>query len=638
MNKNACRPRRVFTIVFFACASVLAQMPSRFEMDRLARRSDEIAGFVKNAPLKRFLSGSEKLPELVRYNALRVASDMKDSDSEAPFVWYSVPPLSSIQRLPEQYPVDGKILAPLQVVSMRDEFEPASFVLYPFQDIGAVQVTAGPLRTAGGATLPASEVDVKVVKVWYQNGNGWYSFFADVGLKLVPELLLNDETLVRVDTKRKANYLRLDYPEGPKYIWISAPAAIDSPVRDANAPVYDAKTLQPVSLQAGRFKQFLVTVHVSRDTKPGRYEGDLQLSIGGKQVSAIPVQLRVLPPVLPDPKTYYDLSADFYTMLYGVSRYNGYYDWNGHDRARSDAKQMARFRNQAEHNILYPLYFGTWGLRPEGLPLVEKALRQAREAGMKLDPLFEAFSSGGGNKPTGFYQCKFNAELVKREYGRMLGHTNFYSTGGEEPGYRGVMSARPNWRVSHEAGVKVLCNGRDRRYFAGYNDDFRVGGSFAKKEEAEFMHLIKGKIGNYAGPHTGPENPDYMRRHHGLNLYKKNFDMMYNYAYQSSAWNDLVGHYRNMNVVYATHDDFIDTLAWEGIREGIDDIRYATLLQQLANRLIAEGPAATEKYYAGRKALQFLALLDEETCGLEAARLEMIHHILRLSKLLGEKE
>ena len=45
--------------------------------------------------------------------------------------------------------------------------------------------------------------------------------------------------------------------------------------------------------------------------------------------------------------------------------------------------------------------------------------------------------------------------------------------------------------------------------------------------------------------------------------------------------NDLVGFYRNMNLVYATKDDFIDTLAWEGIREGIDDIRYATLCSSL---------------------------------------------------------
>ncbi|MGI6100849.1 MAG: hypothetical protein ACOYD3_14010 [Kiritimatiellia bacterium] len=625
------------------CAALLpalaaqAQMPSADEIGARVARADATTAAVKNPHLKR-LAGIQDRGAVFRYNALRVAEDLKDGEPAASFVWYTVPALSNIQRLPDQFPVDGSLGTPLRVVAARDEFEPASFVVYPFADAKALQVTAGDLRTPEGHTIPAGKVDVKLVKVWYQNGNGWYSYFGDVGLKLVPELLVNDENLIKVDTRAQANYLRVDFPSGSKYVWISAPEAIDPGLNSASAPVNDAATLQPVTLEAGQFKQFMVTIRVDKDARPGLYTGTLRLTLDGRAAGGIPVRLRVLPYVLPEPKTYYDPTADFYTMLYCVPGVDGYYWGNGRDRAQSDAKQLARLRNQYDHNIRYPLYFGMWKAGLENLPQVETALAQARSVGMRLDPFFEAFGCSGGDATERYYANRYIAEQARREYGRLLGHTRIYPAGGEEPGYNSVVNSRPNWRTVHELGMFVMCNGHDRRHFAGYNDDFRVGGGFASQWEADFMHRIKGKIGNYAGPHTGPENPDYMRRMHGLNLYKKDYDMMYNYGYQDAGWNDLVGFYRNMNLVYATKDDFIDTLAWEGIREGIDDIRYATLLQQLANRAIAAGTAATDKYYAGRKALQFLALLDEEACGLDAARAEMIRHIGALASLVGDNK
>ena len=310
----------------------------------------------------------------MRDNSLRVGDELKGQAPNAPVLWYAVPALSSIQRLPDQYPVDGKLNAPLRVVAMRGEFEPASFVVYTCEDAEKFLVTAGDLRSAEGAVLPKSEIDIKLVKVWYQNCNGWYSYFGDVGLKLVPELLVNDENLIKVDTFKKANYLRVNYPEGYKYIWISAPEAIDASPDHMNAPVADAKTLQPVTLEAGRFKQFMVTFHIGKDVKPGLYTGAIRMTLEGKAAGSIPVRLRVLPHRLPDPKTYYDCTADFYTMLYCVPGINQTYEQNGHDREQSDAKQLARFQNQVDHNILYPLYLGLWTPSLEFYPLVAKAV------------------------------------------------------------------------------------------------------------------------------------------------------------------------------------------------------------------------------------------------------------------------
>jgi hypothetical protein len=71
-------------------------------------------------------------------------------------------------------------------------------------------------------------------------------------------------------------------------------------------------------------------------------------------------------------------------------------------------------------------------------------------------------------------------------------------------------------------------------------------------------------------------------------------------------------------------------LQFEGKREGIDDIRYATLLRSLAKQA-----AASRDYKVanrGRIALQFLADVNSTADDLGTVRLGMIHHILDLQK------
>ena len=609
------------------CGGVLfAQAPNELEQNRLFRQADVI---LKDAPdALKAIAVDKKNGDLKRYNALRVAQDLAGKKSD--LVYYSVPALSNVQYLPDQYPVDGTALCPLDIVMCRGEFEPGSLLLYSAKDVEKVQLTVTDLKSKEGKVIPKADVDLKVIKVWYQNGNAWYNYFGDFSHKLVPELLLNDENMILVDRVKQENYLRVNYDFGTKYFWCSAPEQIDPGFAQMREPVYDAKTLQPVKLIAGEFKQFFVTVKTTDKTAPGLYEG--KISLGGKM--DVPVRVRVLPIVLPDPKTYYNTDYDFYTMLYCQPGSGQYYESNGKDKALSDQVAFARFQNQSDHNVKYPLYLGLWK-GWAGYENVKNGIAMAKKAGMKLDPLFEAFGCHATNSVEAFLLQKRNAGIAKKAFKDLLGHSNLWPAGGEEPGYGRIVGARRNWKMVHDMDMHVMCNGWDRRNFSGYNDEFRVGGGFAQFKEADFMHRIKGRIGNYAGPHTGPENPDYMRRQHGLGLYKKDYDMMYNYGYHEGGWNDFhTSTYRNMNLVQYVRDGIIDTLAWEGIREGIDDIRYATCMLKLAEEAVATGK--TDQVYAGKKAMQFLALLKEDEACLYAARMEMIRHILTLSKMLGK--
>ena len=83
-----------------------------------------------------------------------------------------------------------------------------------------------------------------------------------------------------------------------------------------------------------------------------------------------------------------------------------------------------------------------------------------------------------------------------------------------------------------------------------------------------------------------------------------------------------------VNLAYPTSDGLVDTLAWEGFREGIDDMRFATRLMQLADS--AATSTNLKLKIAGLKVKQYFALIDPETVDLNSLRFEMIQKILAL--------
>jgi hypothetical protein len=110
--------------------------------------------------------------------------------------------------------------------------------------------------------------------------------------------------------------------------------------------------------------------------------------------------------------------------------------------------------------------------------------------------------------------------------------------------------------------------------------------------------------------------------------------MVDNYEFAYGPWNDLAYDlYKPMVLAYPTSRGLVDTLEWEGFREGIDDIRYATKLHLLAREAAAADD--WDRIYAGRKVLHWFALMDGTRVDLDAVRLDMIEKILNLMKLAG---
>jgi hypothetical protein len=564
-------------------------------------------------------------------NAVRVAEDVKSGvlPAAAYSAHYVVPAMSPAMRLPTAYPQDGTVAAPIEIILAQDEYEDGSFVVFPFANVDRVQFSVSDLKSDDGSTLPPSNLDLKVVKVWYQNGNAWLSYFADPGPKLVPELLLHDENLIRVDTKEEANYARIETGKGAKEVWISAPQKLNVGFDPYQAGFVDAEKLQPVELVAGQFKQFILTAHATPQTKPGLYKGNIAVTAEGQNSIDIPVAVRVLPFRLPLPKTNYDINKDFLVTLMSA--------W---PTISTDSKAfLPILKNLRRHNILH---LGP-GVSYKTSPA--QAAEQARlmkEAGFLTKPIFGDWLPGSGDNnrpPRSFDQQMEMKRLAKRYhdfYQKNFGHSDAFVKQGDEQRTAWLISNRPNWRITQQQGLKVELAGHIGTYLptAGYVLDSRpTAGYPGETDKANLWRAVSdGYTSFYAGQHTGSENPAFIRRQHGLEGYLANFDMVNNYHFAYGPWNDFSWDlYKPMVLAYPISDGLVDTLNWEGFREGIDDIRYATKLRQLAAEAIDSGKL--DRVYAGRKAQQWLALMDADSVDLNAVRMEMIKKITSLLQM-----
>jgi hypothetical protein len=606
--------------------------------------------------------------------ALKLAEDAHAGDAasmwtDTPFILYEVPALSPEKRLPDTLPEDGTVSDRITVLSAQDEYEAASFVLAPLADVDALTFTVHDLEGEGG-TIPADAVDLRVVKTWYQGGTAWQSYFYDNTLDvLTPELLLHDENLILVDHETKHNFVRVDYPEGSRYVDISGspPARFSS----FTEPVEDSPVLLPISLKQGESKQMWVTTKVPAGTPAGLYTGTIDITADGAPAGQLTLMIHVLPFELPAPKTYYNPDKPFYAMIMHGSGLRTFLERTGGNTELAEKRLLNQYRNLVEHNVVnIPAY----GLDVNNPSIWLRQLEILEEAGADLSVLFGLGSAFTSNE----YYYRFteylaaknayeqnptpeNQAIMEEKYqlyyqtlipamdrlraaftiaSEAVGHTNLYFDGWDEADWNRLLWQQPVWQfVIEELGAKIFATGNANHLNLEIKEQFLDWSGEPTREKADAWHAFGDDkiISNYAYPHSGPENPDLMRQRHGMWLYKANYDATYNYLwyYESqsvSPWGEYIdATYRAFNFVYPTQTDVIDTIAWEGFREGIDDIRYATKLVHLAREAIASGDP--DRVQAGEQALTWLEETDERSTSADLIRHEMIYHIMKLIKL-----
>jgi len=591
-------------------------------------------------------SSNQTTPRFDNIDLLRkaIGSLPADQQASAPLVAFGVPALSSIKRMPHTLPTDGVAGRMIPAVAARGEYSPLSFVVAPLTNIDKLEVRASAL-VSGQNRIDASRVDLKVIKVWYQTATSWHSYFADPTSRvLIPELLLNDENLIRVDHQTQDNFLRVDYPEGSKYVWISAPISVDDgKFNHAVEPVADSDKLLPVKLVAGESKQFWVTIHVPNDAAQGLYEGSIELLADGKTVTRLPLSIRVLPFELPLPRTYYDLDKPFMSLVYNHTDVSYHLDKNGGNLEQAIAKSRAELKNLREHNIFNHMMSGRRELTPNNEKSLVLDFQLIREAGF-VEPIFNAFSASGSvfypkeRNPLRYQRYLDDARRVLELSQKILGHSNLYFFGFDEPGMTVLLAQQDGWRDLQKLGAKIYSTSKESHYYAvGFSENIANYHGDPTRDKSTKWTMLGHQLMNYAAPHTGPENPEFNRRFHGLQLYKAMYSGPGNYKYydQHKPWNDFAStQYRGFNLVYPTKTGVIDTMAWEGFRAALDDVRYATLLKMLAEEAFKSDNVDT--VMAAKKAMIWFEETNEMTSDLDTFRLEMVNYILDLRERLGK--
>ena len=509
------------------------------------------------------------------------------------------------------------------------EFEPASFVLRGKEDLSSVQVVASDLTGPAG-TIPLSNVDIRVVKSWWVAGTLGIARQYEWNLNdpsLAPELLLKNDDFIRVENGR--NYI---LQTDGQHRCISNPGE----ATPSDLSLQDSDTLQPVDIAENHNKQFWITVDIPQGTAPGTYSGTVSVSNTTRgKFEQLQVDLEVLNIHLPD-------SPLIYSIYYiGKLQEHSATDF----RSKNEEQYRLEMRNLMDHGVRNPAIYQSFDQAWLG-----KVLEMRTELGMGGLPLYYL-----GLRPWGHQPPDQVEEVVA--LARSYGVPDVYFYGEDEAKGSELDAQRSSWQAIHAAGGKVFaaCYAEDALahvgdlldlpilhcgdYFGNHHPVYGDGGtdggdmfSHATMEyyrtEAANWHAAGQQAFAYANPQVGIEQPETYRRNYGLWLWQAGFDGVAAFAYQYyDPWNDFWNSsWKAHNFTYTTSNGVVDTIEWEGFREGVDDTRYMAALQFALEAAQTDGKDTSE----ARAWIDNLKASDLYGADLYAVRSEMIDLILDL--------
>ncbi len=557
--------------------------------------------------------------------------------------------VSNNRILPTTKPVNGIITSTITCIATPGEYEPASFVIRAQEKLSRLRFDIPELRSANGSSIPARSLDLRVVKCWYQDQGRNFSEetptkrFNPISLSgkrvLVPELLLKDDSLVRVDSQNKDNFLKLRFASGDRYVCISKPDGMTQWTAD-EFPVRDSDTLQPVDIPANTNKQFLLTIHIPQSAKPGLYQGRMRVLDEKDEIGVLNLQCRVLPFKLQQ--------AMIFSSMYYYAPNRKFY---GKATMAQFRREMINMREHGLMDVMSPFNISN-----------QEAYAIRRELGLNRKVIF--YRGYLPRNPTTPEALQAIEDTVRKTmaFFREQGTEEVYFYGLDEVRGDELTSQRPAWKAVHKGGGKIFVSGYittpgkpGNLDLMGDLQDALVLNGYPLKQEAARWHKRKHLIVNYGNPQGGVELPDTYRRNFGLLLWQSDFDGAMTYIYHwgamqstgkkpnrkrrglPNAWNDFSrgDNYKQHNMVYPTTNGVIDTLQWEGYREGVDDLRYlATLLRAI--KKAGSSPARRAATALGRAKAFVHDLKNTDVnvtrADMDELRLQIISHLLALHK------
>ncbi|MCQ2388292.1 MAG: hypothetical protein MJ138_01105 [Kiritimatiellae bacterium] len=627
-----------------AAAAVKAAKPGASGLvawaESLAKKASEYLALVPEGALSTVSVRDAKILLRDAAHARKIAETAKDLKGVfAGAATIAVPPFSQDPICPYDFPKYGAVADCQRIVACPGEHEAASFVLMAFRPLKVAGVRCDGLRGPAGA-IPGANVDLKLVKRWYRSGSAWIAYHNDRRLRvLVPDLLVNDDSLVYVDEEQTRNYLRLDYPDGAIYADVSD-VGKNHFGWNQNVPFKDAETIQPFALKdAGRNQQLLATVKVPKDAKPGVYEGAVSLATDAGAVS-FKIALKVLPVELPvQPTPYGDTTRSYITHM------NSFPAIEGHTRQERLDYARKMLENVHAHNMNHTT----------GVFSTPTLAKMALEVGFVPD---RVFTVGGPKWWWDFYPGVPRDQITAAEREAAIKAAVAAWNANNAAWKKWLPDWAEGWCIGfseasdygslcrnqgemsdacREAGLKVFAHGMGHwnSQWAGDVQDMNSS-TLIDRDEASRWHAAGGEYINYADPFPGAESPYWYRRKMGLYMYKTGLDghMLHGFRQGRTPWCEWGedwggdGNYRNFCMSYPMQGGSIFCLRWDGVREGYDDLRYLTRLTQLAQANLAAKNVDLRR--EAKRAMLWIESLDGLMADLDATKTGAAARILIL--------
>ena len=577
-----------------------------------------------------------------------------------PYQTYIVSPaINNNAILPgEPLPVVCQPGKTMRIMACRGEYEPASFVIKTDRPLEAVSISVDRLSGPGGI-LPINTVDVRIVQMIFRRVTDWPA--------LVPWLLVHDPGLLVVDDKPQPIAFGKD---GKSNL-----LAYTKTNRLTREPI-DAEILQPVNVTDRC--QFWLTVHVPINAKGGTYSATVTVTASNAPATELRLQVKVpdfelLPPTF-EYSVYHPVFLDRKSPPEDPNRYGDV----------TEKQYLAELKNMVAHGCTNPNIYGVSGRRIKtadgryDFTYLDSILRLRERAGIRGKALYLVDSHNDLKMLSRKLTAEERASTI--EYVRTVvswttkrGYPEVYFYGKDEVSGEELRGQRDSFEAVHEGGGKVFAAGGSFYELVGDVLDLSImlhpghgavdgighalrGPDALRHPEilveafkqrtllsADFQKMINGVHSNgfknftYMDPVGGRALPEVHRRYRGIGLWKSGLDGTMTWAYTHIQHQDLTqmaGYPAQQplmfNLVFRATNSVIDTLGWEGFREGVDDARYLTTLIEALKQARNTGRHIHMAHHTQR----WLDSLDMFDTDLDSMRWEMAR---RTEQLLSER-
>ena len=472
----------------------------------------------------------------------------------------------------------------LRTTAAKGETRSLSFAIRSNEELKQLTIKSTDLLSPT-ASIQSETVSFRYVRSWFQGESSWENqrLHAKRYQKLVPELLINDPTLVQVDLGTQSNLVRTGeniFKKANTNENHTAQVVLNSDAWN----IQDQDSIAPIDLAPNFTQQIWITVSIPDNTAPGVYTGQIQLSaVEHTGLRNIPIELSVLP---------FELAESH--LVYGL-----YYRGQLVDDPISLSSEFKTAENLTheltdikDHGFQYVTM-----AQGNSNPASRDSLSELRSPHYE-DRYIEILRQVGLNNEYFFYNGRGASEALQntswlstfRSKIEEAGFNNLVLFGRDEAHGIELIAQSNDWQRLRASGIKLATSNNKHdllQHAAAKHINFAILARGLRPNEAiDLRNIGVERVLSYNNPQTAQENPNAYRENYGYSLVRAGYDGAMIYAYQhsfGSIWNDI-DHtiFRDHCFTYPTVNGVIGTIAWEGMRAAISDVRYlSTVLSMI---------------------------------------------------------